>query len=244
MSQNGSQPDSRLPRWLVWLGSAAIVFHLGTVGVSMLAAQSGPWADNNGRPTSPPFLASRIHEAFGADYLKPIRMNLNYHVLANRLPATPGVYLEFRLKDATGSDLGTVRVPDETASPWVRHRQSLLLDIFTEDVQVLPPQSEVIAAPGREVPTVQFWEMEKGQLRLRTVDINQVPRDRPVYGPTRWMFLFAHSYTRYLCHVHGAAKSEILRHHQDAIRPYVLDAETVPAGQFQEVTSNFGEYVP
>ena len=244
MSHIASQPDSGLPRWLVWLGSAAIVFHLGAVGVSMLAAQSGPWADNFGRPTSPPLLAARIHEAFGADYLKPIRMNLNYHVLANRLPATPGVYLEFRLKDETGSELATVRVPDENASPWRRHRQSLLSDIFAEDDQILPPQSEVIAAPGREVPTVQFWENEKGQLRLRTVDINQVPRDRPVSRPSRWMFLFARSYTRYLCHVHGAAKAEVFRHHQDAIRPSVLDAETIPAGAFQDVTSNFGEVVP
>jgi hypothetical protein len=244
MSQPSSQPPVRVPRWLIWVGSVAIVFHLGAVGMNMLAAQSGPWADNNGRPTSPPLLAMRIHEAFGADYLRPIRLDQNYHVLANRLPATPGVFLEFRLKDEQGNDMGSIKLPDDNANAWVRHRQSLLLDIFAEDEQKLPPQSEIIAAPGRELPKVQYWDMERGQLRLRTVDVNQIPRDHPVSGPSEWMFLFARSYARYLCRTHGAAKVEVLRHHQDAIRPYVLDVDNVPAAAFQEVISNFGEFAP
>lgn len=243
MSYPFAQPPARIPRWLIWVGSIAIVFHLGAVGVNTLAAPSGPWPEPEGSDyIGPPYLALRLNEMFLADYLKPLCLTHKYHFLANRLPGTPGVYLEFRLKDEQGKEMATLKLPDENANPWVRHRQSLLTQQISWEDERVAPQNEVIAAPGQELPTVQYWEMEKGQLRLVTVDINQVPRNRPVSGPRPWSFMLARSYSRFLCQSFGAAKAEVLRHHQDAIRPIVLTAEGIPANAFNDMVSNFGEF--
>jgi hypothetical protein len=241
MSQSNAT-SLRVPTWLIWLGSLAIVFHLGAVSVNALAAPSGPWPGGDGDQIVRPPLIFFKADRLVADYLQPIRMTTNYHLLANRVPGNPGVTLEFRLKDEEGKEIGTVKLPDENANAWVRHRQSLLTTVFGEDQRLAPPQSEIIAAPGREVPNVQFWEMEKGQLRLKTVSINQIPRDHPVSGPNDFTFLCARSYARYLCRTYGAAKVEIVRHHQDPIRPFVLTEENVQARQFDPITSTFGEF--
>jgi hypothetical protein len=242
MSQPITTPLRRVPTWLLWLGSLAIVFHLGSVGVNALAAPSGPWPGGEGDQIVRPPLIFFNSDRVVADYLQPIRMTTNYHLLANQMPGKPGVWLEFRLKDDDGKELATVKLPDANANAWVRHRQSILTTVFGEDQRIAPPQSEIIAAPGREVPKVQFWDMDKGLLKLKTVDINQIPRDHPVSGPNDFTFLCARSYARYLCRTHGAAKVEIIRHHQDPIRPFVVTEESVPARQFDEVISIFGEF--
>src|SRR5262249_35084299 len=123
----------------------------------------------------------------------------------------------------------------------VRHRQGLLTLVFGEDRRIMPRQSELIAAPGQTLPVYQVWEMDKGELRLRTMDENQIPRDHPVFGPSEAMFVLAQAYSRYLCETHGAAKAEVIRHYQDPIRPFVL-TEDVPARAFEEIVSNFGEF--
>jgi hypothetical protein len=226
----------------VWVGSIAIIAHLGAISVNSLAASSGPWPDDTGM-VRPPLLVAEMNEAFAADYLKPLRLNHNYHAQANQLPSTPGVYLEFRLKDEQGQEIETVRLPDDNANAWVRHHQSLLTQqIFWEDHIVAPQQSELIAAPGGEVPKVQYWQKDKGQYRLVTVEVNRVPLSPPVSGPSEWSFMLARAYARYLCRTHGAAKAEVLRHHQNPIRPFVLNAESVQASAFEEAVSNFGEF--
>jgi hypothetical protein len=234
-----------LPRWLLWAGSLAVIFHFTALGVHALAAPSGPSGPNDENGIrQPPVAAERLDGVF-ADYLKPIRLAHSYHLLANRTPGMPVIYLEFRLKDQDGKEIGTVKLPDQSASCWVRHRQSLLTQyVVWEDRPVFPPQSEVIAAPNQEVPKAQYWEMEKGQLRLLTVDVNQIPRDRvvPVQGPTPFSMLVARAYSRHLCREHGAAKVQVLRHHQEPIRPFVLTEQRVQARDFDEHISDFGEF--
>src|SRR5258708_19112366 len=126
MSQPYLQPAAQVPRWLIWVGSIAIVFHLGAVGVNALAVQSGPWADNEGMPVAPPYLAARLNEMIGADYLRYLRLSLVYHQFANKNPAWPGVYLEFRLKDKDGKEFKTILLPDDDANGEVRLRQAML----------------------------------------------------------------------------------------------------------------------
>lgn len=243
MSQPSSVAFHGIPRWLIWVGSVAIVIHFGAIGVNALAAMSGPWPNHDSGMIGPPLLAAQVHEAFGADYLRLIRLNHNYHFLANRLPSTPGVYLEFRLKDEQGNELGMARVPDDNANAWVRHHQSLLTQqVFWEDRVVTPQQSELIAAPGGEVPKTQYWKMDKGRLELVTVDVNQVPLTPPVSGPTQWSLMLASAYSRHICRTHGAAKAQVLRHHQNAILPMVLHADNVQANAFDEIISNLGEF--
>lgn len=236
-------PGVSLPRWLIVLGSLVIVFHLGSVGVNALAAWSGPWADADGQTVGPPLLANDLSATLTPAYLKPVRLTHNYHFPSNR-PGMPGVWLEFRLKDADNNDLGTVKVPGDDVNPWVRHRQSLLMQLMQNDQRVMPPMSEVIAAPGQEVPRVQYWDRDPadGRLKLKTVSINDVPRAQPVMGPSPFAFLMARSYARYLCRETGAAKVELFRHHQDPIRPFVLTDESITARAFDEVISNFGEF--
>jgi hypothetical protein len=245
MSDSSTQPVEGLPRWLLWIGSLALIFHFTALGIHALAAPSGPWPNDDNGIVSPPLAAARL-DSFFADYLKPIRLTHNYHLLANRTPGMPGVYLEFRLKDEEGHEIGTVKLPDENASCWVRHRQSLLTQyVVWEDWPIRPPQSEVIAAPNQEVPKVQYWEMVgKGQLQLLTVDINHIPKDRPVpvQGPKDWSLLTARAFARHLCREHGAAKVQVLRHHQEAIRPIVLTEQRAQARDFDEVVSDFGEF--
>ncbi|HMF13466.1 MAG TPA: hypothetical protein VKE94_14205 [Gemmataceae bacterium] len=244
MSQSPAHSPVRIPRWLLWVGSVAIAAHFAAIGVNALAAMSGPWPNNDNGMVGPPFLAAQINDAFGADYLKLVRLNTNYHVLANHLPSTPGVYLEFRLEDEQGNELAVVKLPNAVANPWVRHRQSLLTQQeLWEDRRVVPQQSELIAAPGGEVPKTQYWQPDKkGRLELVTVDVNKVPLAQPVSGPTDFSFMLARAYARHLCRTHGAAKAQVLRHHQNAVTPFVLRAENVPARDFEEVVSNFGEF--
>jgi hypothetical protein len=241
MSQAPSNEAVRIPRWLIWVGTAAIVLHLGAVGVNTLAAPSGPWADNDGTVIRPPLLPALLSETVFGNYLKSLRLDKNYHVLANHPPASTAVWLEFQLKDDEGRALESIRVPDDEASCWVRHRQSILTVPFASDEPLPMPQGEVIAAPGQDVPKVQFWDMQKGQLKLITIDKNQIPRDHPVLRPSDFSIILARSYARYLCRTHGAARLELLRHHQDRIRPYVLN-EPVPTGAFTEIVSEYGEF--
>src|SRR5262249_37998709 len=146
MSQVSSQPDVRIPRWLIWIGSIAIAAHFAAIGVNAPAAMSGPWPKSDTGMVGPPVLPTQINTALGPDFLKLARLNTNYHVLANHLPSTPGVYLEFHLKDDQGNELAVVKLPDDDANPWVRHRQSLLTQQeLWEDRRVVPQQSELIA---------------------------------------------------------------------------------------------------
>jgi len=241
MSQPLSNTAIKLPRWAIWAGSVAILFHLGALGVNALAAPSGPWPDSGMIRFA--FVFYSVDGSLKPVYLSPLGFARSYHLLANRQPELPGVSLEFRLKDKEGKEVATVMVPDRNANPWVYHRQSILSQqpVWDDDL-LIPPQGEVIPAPGQEAPTVQFWNLDQGRLKLVTVSVNQIPKDRPVRGPRDLSYLLAGSYARYLCRAHGAAKAELLRHHQEVIGPGVLEVQTVPKGIFEEVISEFGEF--
>jgi hypothetical protein len=241
MSETSLESAAQVPRWVVWVGSIAIVFHLGAIGVNALAVPSGPWAENDGAPIGPPYLASLANEKLAADYLKQLRLGLVYHSHANKRPSWPGVYLEFRLKDKDGREIKTVRVPDENDNAAVRHRQSMLTMLFADDQPIMARQTEMIPAPGQTVPVYNVWQREAGQLRIRKMDENSLPRDGPAFGPTEAMYVLAESYSRYLCETYGAAKAELLRHHQEPFRPFVLNADPPPRA-FDEIVSNFGEF--
>jgi hypothetical protein len=77
---------------------------------------------------------------------------------------------------------------------------------------------------------------------LTEVAQHQVPRDHPVEQPSEWALLLARAYGRYLCRTHGAAKVELVRHSRGPIPPAVLFIDNVPAGNFDELLSNFGDY--
>ncbi len=175
-------------------------------------------------------------------YLRPLHLAHNYHVLANRVPGLPGIVLRLNLFDDAGKEVAAVTVPDANANSWIRHRQSLLTLGFSDDARLQPPQSEVLPAPGKPVPKVRLWDIVDGRLKMLTVDVNQIPRDHPVSGPTDLMFVLARSYSRHLCREHGAAKANLVRQHQEPVRPVALTGDSISARIFDETTSEFGDY--
>src|SRR5262245_50091899 len=209
--------DPTLPRPVVLLGSLVVAGHLFVVFCVALAAPSGPWPMQMGNSNAlGPQFARSVDESIGPNYLSAIKMTYNYHSPTNR-PEMPAVYLEVRLKDKNGQTIKTVRIPDENANYWVRHREQLLARALGED-EVVEPGSEIIPAPGQKVPTVEYWEnVNPHSLKLREVPQHLIPRDRMVWKPSALARVLARSYVRYLCSVHDAASGELIRFHKEAI---------------------------
>lgn len=242
MSPQPSPPAIAAPRWLIYLGSALIVLHFVAVLSNVLAAPSGPWPTPDGANMSTPPQFAFTLNGYAAGYLQALKLTHNYHFNTSR-PGLPGVFLEVRLKDAEGRETAKLRFPDEKANFWVRHRQALLAQALADDMPVMPPRTEVIAAPNREIPTVLIWDSgETSGLKMRRVPEHLIPRDRPVFRPSEWSLLLARSYGRHLCREHDAASVELVRHTREPFPPAVLFMDSAPAGAFEELISHFGEF--
>jgi hypothetical protein len=238
-------------RWLLLAASVIIALHLGAVVVGALAAPSGPWPSIEGgmEMGPPPWFADWLGR-LARPYLKAAGLTHSYRFPTNR-PALPALSLEIELKDRQGNALKdqqgaelVISIPDKGANPWVRHRQELLARWVGNDMGVTPPMSVAIAAPGQQVPEVSYWDMtQAGELTLVSQPQHLVPRDRPVMGPSPVSLLLVRSYVRHLCHIHGAAKADVLRYHREPIPPMVLMTEAdVPAEAFDPIPSHFGEF--
>jgi len=189
----------------------------------------------------PPAFALAIAKTTTQDYLRPLKMTHTYHFATNR-PGVPGVFFEVNLKDDKGEVIKTVRIPDESANFWVRHRQMQLAQRLADDQPVEERRGEEIPAPNQAVKTMDIWDgVGEMKLAIRTVPVHLVPRDRPVMRPSAWSVMLARSYVRHLCRKHGAASGELIRHTREALPPNLLTMDELPAGTFAELTSNFGE---
>src|SRR5262245_41918386 len=188
-----------LPRWLLILGSAAVVFHLGAVAVNALAAPSGPWPTPDGAGlATPPQLAFSANQGLNPNYLRHLKLTHNYHFASNR-PGQPDVWFEVKLKDESGKELKTLRVPDPQANPWLRHRQELLARALADDMPVQGQLTMQVPAPGREVPRVLIWTPAgPRQQLLRSVEAHLVPNNPPAFRPSDWALIVARSYVRHL----------------------------------------------
>ena len=244
MSSDAPKSARPLPIWLAWLGSLLAVGHLLTIGLLALAAQSGPWLMSNGQPSpvfGPHFATTITSEFTEPYYLQPLRMTHNYHFETNK-PVALGIYFAVRLKDESGATVKTLKFPDEQANFWVRHRQSILAQGLGNDQFVAPPGSRQVAAPKKELPTVEVWEpVDKENLRLAKIDVLDLKSDRQYERPSEGAKALAQSYMRHLCRQHNAASAELIRHHQRAIRPEKLIVNIEP-DDFLEIRSHFGEY--
>jgi len=239
-------PPALVPRWLLVVGSLAILFHFFAILTNVLAAPSGPWPSFEGpRMEDPPQLPLSINTAIGPPYLRPIRMTHNYHFNSNRT-SNPSIRLEVRLKDEAGNLLTTVTLPDPNANPWVYHRQEMLVRWLSEDMPVMASTMESIPAPGQQARKVAMWDREPGDkpvLKLIERPEHLVPKDRPVLRPNDWAMLLVHSYVRYLCREHNAAKAEVIRHSKQPLPAAILLMPTMqlPPEATEELLSNFGE---
>jgi hypothetical protein len=244
MSFPRADAPRQLPTWLVVLGSAVVVVHLGAVAAVALAAQSGPWLTRIGpTPVEPPQFAAHVGRRVAPSYLRPLKLAHDYHFVGNR-PAWPDVSFEVRLKDDEGNLLETVRVPEAGANFWVRHREQLLARALAEDLFVEPPGPETIPAPGQEVPRITIWDPDRSArnlLRLTPTEVHLIPRDRQVMRPSELSMILARSYVRHLCRTRGAARGELLRHTREPVYPHVLVLPDAPL-VFDDLVCNFGEF--
>jgi hypothetical protein len=245
MDRSASGPVPELPSWLGVVGSVLIVLHLGAVLIWVLATPSGPWWSPEGPDMySPPQFAFSLGQpAF--EYLRLIKLTHSYHFPTSRHQDF-AAYLEVRLKDAQGNEVARVKFPEDGANCAVRHRQATLVNWFTGDMGVMPPNGEVIPAPGQKAPTVDIWdETSPREGHLKTIPLH-VLRDRPgpAMRPSDVAVLLAHSYARYLCRTHGATSAEVIRHAKPALPPFAMYPDFNGAGGFEEFTSDFGDWPP
>jgi hypothetical protein len=213
MSQAAVPSPRQVPTWIVVAGSVAICFHLGVVAVNVLAAPSGPWPGPEGpAPTEPPAFAQNLN-VLAPTYLAGLKINPNYRFESNR-PEAPGVYFIARVKDAAGSVVATVRVPDPDANPWVRYREGRLAQWLGQDMMVPPPQAPKLPAPGQQPSLVTYWKKTAGEHTFQLVEEPEhlVDRRGPAFQPSPMSLLMARSYTRFLCRAHGGTSVEIERH--------------------------------
>lgn len=251
MSQLRSKTADAAPPLLIAVGSLAILFHFGAVILHAMAAPSGPWPSLEGmNMADPPSFTQALDDPLVRSYLKPLKLTHNYHFASSR-PTVPGVYLEAKLKDANGELLTTLRFPEANANAWVRYLQGLFAQGFVPDQPITPLPGEAIPAPGQQVRLVPIWDVANGgsdsksaaaeSLRLNRVPEHLIPRNRPVWGPTEWSLVLVHSYTRYLCRKHGAAKAEIIRHSRDSIPPTVLLMDSPDPRAFADLLADYGD---
>jgi hypothetical protein len=256
------QGGGPLPRWLIAVGSAAILYHLAAIIIPILDAPSGPWVTGEGpRPAEAPAFAhsaadlAKVH----ADYL---RLAHSYHFVTNRPGDIPGVQFEVHLKNTQGEEIAKLYFPDKDANPWVRHRQELLASALAPDLPMEQQGGEVIPAAGEKVRTVSIWALPSEDLsgnnpmqppppadrntplHLVTLPQHRVPRNRMAMRPSDWALVLVHSYARYLCSSHGAASAEIVRHTREPVPPAVLFGGDVPPPVFKDLVANFGEMTP
>ncbi len=244
MTATTSDPGRPLPAWLIALGSVLVTGHVLALIVQGLARPSGPWYSPMGPSLAePPQFAKSAADVATRCYLQPLK--LARHLSASDLlPSRPGISLEVRLKDRDRQVFKVVQLPDGTANPWVRHRQSLLLHGLAPDVPVAPRPGELIAAPGHDPPSVPIWEVAgERRLRLEWKPEHLIPRNRDVWRPSEWSLVLARSFARRLCREHGAESAEVIRRTREPIRPEpVLRLSQVPA--LEDLTANYGEFKP
>jgi hypothetical protein len=233
-----------LPRWLVVVGSAAILFHFTAVVMAVLASPSGPWAMPGGAPTMylPPQFASRLREPVIYVHARALKMGHSYHFLSNR--SAPGaVFLEVRLRKSAGSEEMTLlRFPDRKANPWVRHRQLILARALLDDVAVEQQQGDRIPPPGQPPRMLQFWAPSTIRgLKLEEKPEHLVPREQNIQRPSDLAVVLFRSYGRFLCRKYGAVSAEIIRHSRDPIPPDVLLNRDQTPVLPEELIANFGE---
>ncbi len=236
-------PRREIPSWVLMLGSLLLVLHLSCLAIAALDAPSGPWSTPFGESMAmPPTFAETTNRVTGPIVIHGLRIANNYHYPSNR-PAFSGVYLEARLKDASGKLVKTLRFPDPDAPMAVRHRQYMLIRWLADDIPVPPPEGEVIPAPNQRMNTLRIWDIvEPRRLRLREVPEHLIPRDRPVFRPSDWTLLVCRSYARYLCRTEGAAAVEMVRKSREPISPIVIMGGNAAPETLMEMESSFGEY--
>ena len=235
------------PTWAMALGSVPIAIHLLLAFIMTLNVPSGPWAMANGGSStvlSPPFVL-----LFGSSVASPyqnILMCNSTFKFGSLRQEQPEVAFEALLKDDKGTITRKISYPDPEAPSSIRYRQMRLAQQLGNDEPLPPQQGVIIAAPGKQLPTMLWWKSD-GERRevLKQDDPNAVPRNQTFMQPSVSQMIAAKSYSRYLTRKHGTAKVELTRLFYDPIYPMVLINDTPPtADMLRRFSSSYGELNP
>lgn len=237
-------PSSGWPIWLKLIVAPLIAFHLATLVGLVLSSQSGPWVFPFGEDKAhEPFFAAKLYEAtYG--YLDLLRLQDDYHFPTHRANKGTAQRLEVRLKDGSGKEIRTIRLPDPNASPWTRHRQQLLVDIIADYQAISPPEGESIPPPGAKVPMVQYWKSAGPRsMQLKSIEQHLLPRDEELHAPTPYARTAVQSLAQALVKQTGAKTAEIVWHSKPYVGAVALmkDRPKSNADEFQEYSANFGD---
>jgi hypothetical protein len=239
-----SEPQGvTLPNWVIWLGSAAVLFHLAAVATTALDAPSGPWVSPMGPTNSPaPAFAAHLSREATGPYCRLIKMSNSFHFASNRLE-TQEIAFRAVLKDAGGKVVEERRFPNPQANSAIQYRQKLLASQLGND-EPLPPQlGIIIPPPGQELPKLRWWQIE-GEKRLKLVQDspNAAPRNQQLMQPSAWSFLAVRSYVRHLTSAHDAASVEIVRTWHDPVLPMLLYNRQMPDREtLRNFQSSYGD---
>jgi hypothetical protein len=233
------------PRWLMIVGSVVIGFHLLAIGFRVLGAPSGPWPappPDGPMPMGPPVFAFTVDNWTGPYYLSAIKLAHDYHFMTNRTGGRE-IYLEARLTDRDGKQV-TIKLPEDGANFWVRHRQSLLAAAFGEDMPYIPQGAPKVVKIGEKAPSALVWVRPDGETKETLDDVKEqdLSRVRPTMRPNSLTLLLANAYARYLCRQYGATSVQLVRYYQERIPPDVMNPQMQPMQEFfTKQSSDFRE---
>jgi hypothetical protein len=239
-----SLPKATLPRWLVGVGSVAILFHLTAITVVILDAPSGPWMTSRGPNLVPgPTFSESIREPTTYLHTQFLKMAPTFR-FDSSYTNHHHAFFDVRLRRKKGDEpFAFHRIPDPKANPWVRHRQELLARALVVDAIIQPPTGDNIPAPGQKPRILKIWEEspQDRMLKIREVPEHLLPRERQVQRPAEWSLLLVRSYARYLGRRYDAELVEIIRHHRDPLPPAVLLSRDLPPTATEDLVASFGE---
>ncbi len=234
-----------LPVWLKIGGSIFAVWHVAAVALLAIGAPSGPWMHPRFGfvQADGPRFAAVVNNSFTYPlYLEPLRMSHNYHFESNRLQV-PASYLEVHLKDELGK-VTMVKIPDDKANFWVRHRQAVLAKSLANDLPPMQrdPTPKLLPAGQEEVKDVEVWEPGPNNIMTIALETRSDAQKKQSARPAPLSKVLAESYMRYLCKEHKAVSAELVRCTQPQPIPTWLFMPSIPPEDFAVLKHHFGEY--
>lgn len=232
------------PKWVMVLGSIAILFHLFCAFITPLFMTSGPWPIPGGGSVE--WLAPEFAITAGSAIAEPYRQALKstYHF---RFPSIKQEQLEISMEVILRNAAGTVTArrtfPDPEAPASIRFRQMLMVQQLGNDIPMDPQAGVKLAAPGQTLPKLRWWQSDgERHMVLKEADPNEVPRNQSFMTPSPIQYTVAKSFARYLARNNAQQKVELVRAWHDPLLPMVLIQNEAPtADLIRPFQSSYGE---
>lgn len=247
--ENGSaHPNAYPPGWVMVIGSLLIIFHLLCALHTTLFTSSGPWPTPNGNMQAlPPQFAITIgrlsinEQPVLEAYQRAMRVYSSFRFSSIR-QETLEISFEGIFKDTAGNVISKKSIPDPEAPASIRYRQVQLAQQLGNDEPLPPPQAVIIAAPGKTLENVRWWQADgENRMVLKEDNPNSVPRNQNFMTPSASQYLIAKSFARFLGRHHEQPRVELVRYWYEPVLPMVLIEDEAPtADVLRRFQSSYG----